>query len=470
MNIKIVKNKLFILTFILTLLLNIGFISKKTYADEISFAVSPSKIADYQIGLGETKEIEFSVGNKSIFPKDHKEKNELFTMKVDITSSLEDSDEIEIDSTDILSFDSSLVEVKPGESNTVTLTISIPSDFEENYYKAYINFSRQPISGIESEDGGAYSTIRVPIYLLVGDEENFNKLKVDFEVSNFEINVGQANEDFSNIILGNLKRLVKNPFKSVNTFKEIINKPVYSIKSGNKSIIDVNDNMLVEVSKVVTKNKVTDWKYVKATDEQLDTGVKNIKFENTKVSFILENDEVIDINCSENTSAFIKKQINNILGNINGMPILNDLFDEIKVPINKNYTVLDYSAYAEIKNTGEKPIHISSNISLMKDNSSIIGEGSLKDFTIMINKTETVNIPLSINGDLSSGNYNLIGDFSANKVEKKFNTKYKIDTNLNLKIFGVTLLSYVAILGILIAIIIVLFKHINKKRKLNTNK
>lgn len=465
-----IKSKLFILTFALALLLNIGFVSKKTYADEISFAVSPSKIADYQIDLGETKEIEFSIGNKSVFPKEHTEKNELYKMTVDVDFSLEDSDETEIDSSNILSLDTSSIEIKPNTSNTVTLTISIPSDFEENYYKAYINFSREPISGVESEDGGAYSTIRVPIYLLVGDEENFNKLKADFEVSNFELNVGQANDKFSNIVFDNIKRLFKNPFKSVNTFKEIINKPVYNIKSGRNSIIDINDNMLVEVSKVVTKNNINDWKYVKTTDEQLDKSVKNIKFENTKVSFILEDDEIVDINCSESTSAFIKKQINNIVGNISGMPKLYDLFDEIKVPSNINYNVLDYSAYAEIKNTGEKPIHVTSNVSLMKDNSSIIGEGILKDLTIMTNKSEIISIPLSINGDLSSGNYNLIGDFSSNKIEKKANTKYKIDTNLNLKIFAITLVSYLLILILALTIVVVLYKYINKKRKLNTNK
>lgn len=458
---NVVKRTKYLLYLITTLLLIC--IPSKIFADEISFVVSPSKIVDYKIEPGETKDIVFTIGNKSKFPSEHKEKNELYKFKINITAKLEDSDGFYIDTKDILKFDKTSVECKPNEVQKIKATISIPKDFEKNFYKLYINFEREPIENIETSE----SIIKAPIFLFVGDEAEFSKLKPDFDVTEFYMDFGNQEKGFITTIANNLKRLITlNPISVIDTFKDIKHSPVHSIVNNkDELIVDVNNELLVTINNVVTEDNVNDWEYVLATQEQLSKKVLNVNFKDNRVEFVLENKDVIVVEGTSNTINFIKKQINNILPQIKGTPILNDLFCTIKVPINKNYDIFTQSAFVNIKNTGEKDIHIDADFSLLKDNSTVISEGEIKTLTINLGKQEKLNVPLSVNGDLTSGDYQLTGNFVAgNKVNKTYKDEFKVDTLLSEKIFYTTLITYLLLIIILIILIIKLINLLKKYR------
>lgn len=467
--ISVLKNK----KIILTLLALFIFLAMPTnvFADELSFAVSPSKVVDYRIEPGETKQITFSVGNKSIFPEEHVEKNELYKFEIDITATLEDSDGLEIDLTNIISFDKKTLKCAPKEADKLIATISIPENFERNAYKLYVNFTRKPVSGIEDLNTVAYSTVKVPVFIFVGNEDEFNKLKTDYEPSKFYMDFGQDGKTFTERILENLKKLCTiNPIKIIDTFKDIQYRPINNITKNKGTeneilVVDVNDSLIVNLSGVTTTNKVNQWKYVKVSSEQLSQPIATVNFKEDKVEFILKNNDLIVVEGTSNTISLIKKQINNILKSIKSEPLLSELFNQIKVPINKNYNIFTYSAFVEIKNIGEKDVHVSSELSLLKDNSSLVGSGVLKTLTIPINKSENINIPLNINSTLSSGNYHLKGNFLGGTVNKVSDYKYEVDTRLSEKILIVTLVLYLLIIILILIFIKSIFKLIKKYKK-----
>lgn len=467
--VELLKNKIFIFILFIGIILFGGGV--EAFADELSFAVSPSKIVDYRIEPGQSKDIVFSVGNKSIFPADQTEKKELYKFKIEVSAVLEDSEGIEMDTTNIVKFNKTILECKPSEMDKTTLSINIPKDFEKNAYKLYIKFTRQPVSGIEDTQNKTYSVIKVPIYLFVGNEDEFNKLKSDYEVTKFYMDFGQDNKTFTNRIFDNLKELISlNPLKVIDTFKDIKHKPVYTIiknkdKSDETIVADVNNNLMVNINDVVTDSKGTNWKYVLASNSQLSQNVNNVLFNDNSVEFVLDNEDVIVVEGTTKTINFIKNQINNILNSINGTPVLSDLFSKIKVPINKNYDILDYSAFVEIKNTGEKDVHVASEVSLIKDNASDIGVGILKPLTIPLGNTETINIPITVDGALTTGDYRFNANFLAGKINKTTNYNYQIDTQLSEKIFFTTLITYCLLILMLIVIIKIIISSFTKYKK-----
>lgn len=441
------------------------------FADELSFAVSPSKIVDYRIEPGETKEIIFSVGNKSIFPPEHVDKNELYKFKIDVSATLEDSDGLEIDTKNIITFNKKTLECKPSEADKVTATISIPKDFERNAYKLYINFTRQPVEGIEDVQNTTYSVIKVPVFLFIGDESEFNKLKADYEVTKFYMDFGQNGQTFVKTITENLKELITlNPFKVIDTFKDIKHKPVHDItknkgKENETLVVDVNNNLMVSINSVITNGKTNDWNYVSANEEQLNKNVANVNFKDNSVEFVLENKDIVVVEGTNKTVNFIKNQINNILGTIKGTPVLKDLFNQIKVPVNKNYDIFTYSAFIEVSNTGEKDVHVGSDLSLLKDNSTAMGEGILKPLTVSVGKSESINVPMSMNGSLTTGDYKLTGNFLAGKIDKTTDYDYQVDNKLSEKIFFTTLAIYLLIILLILLIIKVIIDFLRKYKK-----
>lgn len=460
---NLLKNKIVITFLLLGLLLTM--FSVNAFADELSFAVSPSKIVDYRIEPGETKEIVFSAGNKSIFPEDHVDKYDLYKFKIDVSATLEDMDGTVIDTTNIIKFNKDSLECKPKEADKVTATISIPEDFERNAYKMYVNFTRQPVAGIEDVSNTTYSVIKVPVYIFVGDESEFSKLKADYEVEKFYMDFGQDGKSFTDRVVSNLKQLITvNPVKVVDTFKDIKHRPVQNVTKNGVLTVDVNNNLMVSINDVTTSKKATNWKYVIVNSDQLSQTVSNIEFKDTSVEFVLSNGETVVVEGTNKTVLFIKSQINNILGTIKGNPVLSDLFNQIKVPVNKTYDIFTYSTFSQIKNTGEKDVHVGAMLSLLKDNSTNMGEGELKPLTVALGKSEHINTPMAMKGSLTSGDYKVTGNFTAGKINKTESFSYKVDTQLRNKIFFVTLAIYLLII-VLVLIIIKLLLGLLKKYK-----
>lgn len=453
---KNVKNIVFILALII--FINLGTISAK--ADEISFAVSPSKITDIVIKPGETYTKKFTMGNKSIFPNNQTEKNDLYKISVNVGAILEDINGVELPVNNILSFDKTTLSAKPGETDEVNVTISIPQDYEEGAYKAYLVFTREPIQGLETTGNTTYTSIKVPIYIFVGDEDVYNSLKLDYNIDDISLNFGDTDKTFWKTVLDYLKKLI-NPLNVTNTFKEIQYKPIHVIKDDEEIIVDINENFNTDIINVCSTNRVNDWKYVKISKDDLLSEISSINFSNNKVVFELSNKNTVEIETTNDTIVYLQKQLNILSQNISN-PTLEYIFNNVKIPINKNYVPYNLSAQVTISNTGDKTAHVVGELNLIKDNITTVANGILNTISIKNSTSETVNVLLNKEESLNDGIYTITGNFKAGTLQKSASKNFNIDSNLRLKIYVTTLIIYILIILILLLIIYLILKRNNK--------
>ena len=91
------KKKILNLFLAITTMILVFFSSNiNVYADELSFAVAPSKVVNLVIEPGSKEVITFKVGNRSIFPSHQVEKNELYNFEILVEGKMYDSDGTEI--------------------------------------------------------------------------------------------------------------------------------------------------------------------------------------------------------------------------------------------------------------------------------------------------------------------------------------------------------------------------------------
>ena len=175
------------------------------YADELSFAVAPSKIVNLVIEPGTKETLTFKVGNRSVFPSHQVEKNELYNFEIMVEGKMYEADGTEVVNKDIISVSSDVLRCKPNQSASVDVTIDIPKDFEQNSYEISVIFTRMPIAGVEdTSNTNAITSIKVPVYLGVGDPAQYANLKTDFEVEEFKIDLGEEKSK-TKYVLGYLK-------------------------------------------------------------------------------------------------------------------------------------------------------------------------------------------------------------------------------------------------------------------------
>lgn len=127
--------------------------------------------------------------------------------------------------------------------------------------------------------------------------------------------------------------------------------------------------------------------------------------------------------------------------------------------------IFKYSAFVEISNTGEKDVHVGSELSLLKDNSTTMGEGVLKPITVSVGKSEIINVPMSTNGSLTTGDYKLIGNFLAGKINKTIDYNYQVDNKLSEKIFFTTLSIYIVIILLILLMIKVIIDLLRRYKQ-----
>ena len=188
---------------------------------DISFFISPSKIYDENIPLGESKEFKFRIGNRA------EGKFKDYNLDIEIEGVFESESGDVVNNEDIISVDKSKVTLKPNEIIDVKLNVNIPKDFNIGNYTAYIDFTKKPISEAGILD--VENTLRVPIYMFVGDKEAYLKTSVDYDVGESYITFnGEKPEFVRNEVFENIKKGI-NPFNFTSVISEIINKPFYNV-------------------------------------------------------------------------------------------------------------------------------------------------------------------------------------------------------------------------------------------------
>lgn len=461
--------KKYLYLLITTILFIFCVFSKYVYADEINFAVSPSKIVNMVIEPGTSETITFKVGNRSVFPSHQTEKNDLYEISVAVEAVMTGPDGSPIDTNGIIKISDTLLKAKPNQSAAeTTVEIKIPSDFEKNSYRVDIIFTRNPIKGIEDvTNTSAITSIKVPIYMGVGDPNEYANLKTDYEILDLDIDLGEESTVFK-YALSNLKELITlNPFKVFNVFSSIDEKDIYVINKNGKTSVDVLSGVYTEMRNVVSyTNKVTKNKYVKISQEDENKEVSNVYFEEGAVNFKLADGTSIVLECHNKVRDNIRAQINTLIKEHNlTKPRLRFFLDNLLVPSNKNFNILEYKANMRIKNTGEKENFVSANIYLKKDSTYDIGSQTVELLTIMKDETIDVSMPLNITSEVTSGSYALSAEFTdvKNTVKTKvFN--FTVDLSIDKKVFYTTLVLYVLMLIIIAVIIYFIIKYIKKKK------
>lgn len=439
------------------------------HADELAFAVAPSKIVNLVIEPGSSQVLTFKVGNRSVFPSHQVEKNELYNFEIKVEGKMFDSEGTEISNKDIIKVGEPILRCKPNEAVSVDVKIDIPKDFEKNSYEASIVFTRMPIEGVEdTTNTNAITSIKVPIYLGVGNPEEYSRLKTNFEVEKFNLNLGEE-KTIASYVIDNLKQLITlNPFKVVDVFKSISEKELYAIKNRDITTIDTISDIFTDLENVITddEKKISKNKYVLASKEDYSKAVKNIYFEDKVVKFQLDKNKTIVIKCENGVRDNIRTQINNLIKEHSlKSPSFAFFVENLRVPKNVDYDVPRYDIEMTLKNTGEKETFVTSGMILKKDSTTEVGNAKLELITLKKGNLVDVKIPLELNSELSNGTYNLYGNFiDIKNVQKTANFKFNVDLNLDKTIFTITLIVYLVAVVIIIALIIVLI-YILKSRK-----
>lgn len=461
------KKNLFLL--ILSMFLTFSFLEKNVYADEINFAVSPSKVVNMVIEPGKSETIKFKVGNRSVYPAHQTEKKDLYEIAVVVEGQITKQDGTTIDPEGIIKISDTLLKAKPNEKAAeTTVEIKIPKDFEKNSYRVDIVFTRNPIKGIEdTTNTSAITSIKVPVYLGVGDPNEYANLKTDYKIKDLNIDLGEEGTIFK-YALSNLKELITlNPFKVYDVFSGIKEKDIYVINKDGKKSVDVLSGIYTELKNVVSyTNKTTDNKYVKISQEDENKEVSNVYFEDRLVNFKLTDGTSIEIKCHNKVRDHIRSQINTLIKEHNlTKPRFKFFLDNLLVPSNKNFNILEYKANMKIENTGEKENFVSANIYLKKDSTYEVGKQQVELLTVMKGETIDVSVPLDITSEITSGSYALTANFVDVKNNMKTETfNFTVDLSIDKAVFKMTLILYVLLLAILAAIIYFVYMFIKDKK------
>lgn len=461
------KRYLFLL--IATMILTFNLFTKDVHADEINFAVSPSKIVNMVIEPGKSESITFKVGNRSVFPSHQTEKNDLYEIAVTVDAEMIGPDGSKIDTNGIIKISDTLLKAKPNQKAVeTTVEIKIPKEFEKNSYRVDIIFTRNPIKGVEdTTNTSAITSIKVPVYMGVGNPDEYANLKTDYEIRDLNIDLGEESTIFK-YALKNLKELITlNPFKVYKVFDSIDEKDIYVINKNGKTSVDVLSGMYTEMRNVLTYTKKTsDTKYIKLSQEDENKEVSNVYFEEGIVDFRLTDGTSIKIECHNKVRDHIRAQINTLIKEHNlTKPRLRFFLDNLLVPSNKNFNILEYKANMKIENTGEKENFVSANISLKKDSTYEVGNQKVELLTIMKGETIDVSMPLNMTSEVTSGSYALTAEFTdvKNNVKSEiFN--FTVDLSIDKSVFWVTLALYVLLLTLIAIIIFIIINLIQEKR------
>lgn len=382
-------------------------------ASQQSLGISPAKVSDLYINIGETKDLEFNIKNICTTDRDD------FTFEVIPSFEIEDNygDKVDVDS-NVVTFDSYNISIKPNSEIISHVKIRLPETLEEGYYKINLHYSEGD------------SPINVPIYVAYGDEKKFRNLNSDFEI--YDISIDDKY----------IKRLDLKLNTIASDVLSMIKEPAFQFDFKDKTYLCFKKNL--EVSG-------TEAKYIKVNDTDLEENVDSIQFEED-VNIKLSNGEVVNIPCKENTLNKLKTELNKIYSQVEKNITLRDLLSSITVPRKENWDYINMYSTCKIKNTGESNLDLSINTSLLWNNSPI---GVSVTDSVMLRSSDCaeISIPLDSEVMLSNNKYVLSNEVSTSDVSKYKTRKIIIDNLLTYKLIVIILSIIINVLAIVIKII-----------------
>lgn len=430
-------------------------------ADEVSIAVSPSKLVDEHLDYGQEKTYSFFLANKSTGDS---------TKLLNILTTTKITDEFGQDvDLDLIKADPSEFSVEQENQQEVKVTVSIPKGIENKlpsgYYNFYVEFAQKALNLNEgSEQVGA---LAVPISVFVGSEDDYNKLKGDFTVTNSYLDLGGKPQTIFSICKSYFIKSL-NPLNWWSNISDICNRPYFNI--GKKirdgrftdQVLDINDDFYVDLSKVATTHKLfmTDRNYVLYNKDDLNQPLKNCKNNSSNITITLSNNHKVVIECNPNSSSTIFDQIK-ALANLNTNATLSDLFETIQVPCNKNYYKSMPILTTLVKNEGNMPLTLKGTYSTYYNTSNLIAEGEFISPTVIVNESKEVKTSI-VSDTLNKGNYLVKESLTFRKKSEENNYNFKVEEKR--KIILICQIIFILFYLVLILLLIRLIKKLIKDK------
>lgn len=448
------KNTIWLSLLLTFLLILEVFPTINTYAMDVSFAVSPSKIYDEQIDLGASKSYEFYVVNKSTGA------NNDFTITTDISGTIENEYGETLENNGVITFDVEKITLGLEEIQKVTATVNIPKDYEIGNYKMYIDFTQEPVPGFTL--GDQTNVIRVPVYIFAGDESEYSQKNVDFDIIDSYLSF---DGEPTTILKESVKDCIKvlNPLKAPSVIHDIINRPVFNFKNKKEQRIDLNNDIYTDLKKVATTSKkLTDTKYVYYEKDWLNKKLKNCENKKSYLNITLEDDNILAIEGEPSSIEYVYSQLQTMAQNNKNLT-LQDLFNNLQVPKNYTYAKTNPILVSEVKSTSDIPITLKGKYKTIKNNVDEIKSDDIISPTI--SKDETVKVQNVIaDKDLEKGSYNVSGTLTVRDKTKDFNYNFRI-VKLRTIVLIIVIIFLILYIALAIFIVVFIIRFIKKKLK-----
>lgn len=411
---------------IMSLLVLLSINCAQVSADQQTLRLSPAKVSDLHLDIGETKELEFNVGNRSTMSEGAKEEDFTFTVVPDFE--IEDNFGNSIPTEEeLVKFDNYNIVVKPNESIKSKVTVTLPTDLDEGYYKISLKYTK------DAADGKA--SIRVPLYVAYGDEEKFKNLKSDFEINSLGV------DDRS------IKKLDLKLSTIISDLKTIFTEPAFQF--------DFKDKLYLSFKKDLEVLGI-DCSYIKYTDDDLTSQVISIDFKDN-IIINLDNGNSVEIPGTGSTLSKLKNNFHKIYETSQGNISLDSLLKSISVPRKSNWNYVNINTFSNIVNTEESNLTISSN-SELRWNNTPVGLGVVENVTLRSENDIDLSIPLENLTTLNNGKYILSETVEGNNISKSKTREVVVD---NLIIYKLMIIVITVVL-----ILVLTVKRVKRKKNI----
>lgn len=454
-------NYFVIFAIVTTIVFNLNSIT--TLANEYTFYITPSKIYDKTIQQGQSETYSIKVGSRILNEENESLKDIVFD--VEVTAELQGEDGLTIAAEDIFKISKTEFTLSPGKSETIDITVTAPNDIISGNYIGYVNFTKKerPQSG-ENINATINNVLRIPMYIFMGTEEEYNNIIIDFEILNNYITVnGEEPTSIINETLHYIKKLL-NPFNIINVVEEIMTRPYYNIIKENEQILDLNSNIYVPLEKVSTQKKITtDKKYFNYSEEYLNKKLNQAKVEDGNILLIFEDDTSLTLKAYGDNSIYIKNQLGKISSNKKDVN-LQYLLENLLVPMNYNYLPPYPYLLSEVNNKSNIPLTLASDIEVFKNNDNFYKNSTLSS-TIKPNSSSQIKNMIS-DAELTEGKYNVNTNFKMREASRDIESNFKVE-NVRNKILILCILFLIIYLLVLITLLICIYRLIKKKKTTN---
>lgn len=458
-------------------------LSHPAEAVRVSFGVSPSALDEFFLEQGDTEELQFTLTNESVLPQGELEELGVFAFDVIPNAFFDDET---LDASEWIQFDVDYVHLEPGDESEVTATLTIPDDIYDGFYIMWLEFMR-----VDDQEAmiRQYSVLRVPLLLYLGpDWVDGTNVVIDFDLTEIDLIVNgellSLHENASTVwqetfsFLGEM--LMSNP---LSVARDISNRPVYKIYDNGQVFLDLNRNIVVPLSDVIThrESSLNDWQYIYIPPDDLFQAVvaANIEYLNEDDISIpeegilaeqvlrirLANDQAIEVRANLGILHMMMDQMRSLLANFEGTIHLSDLVHELHVPMNRHYTLPEIHIQTIVENSGTIAIRPLGSTSISSGLGNLMADLAFSPANIFNDDMREiwVNVPEEVN--FTTGTYLLETTVVVHELEENIQGQIFVNNNFRDDIWLRVVVLYVLVIVLALVLLFVAYRVMRKFRR-----